>query len=50
MDKIEVFYKNKNVKLYNNDCLKIMRQIPTETFDTVSIGGCTIGVVCKMHK
>lgn len=35
MDKIEVFYSNKNIRLYNGDCLKIMQQIPTETFDMV---------------
>lgn len=50
MDKIEVFYCNKNIRLYNGDCLKIMQHIPTETFDMVSMGGCIIGVVCKMHK
>lgn len=35
MDKIEVFYSNKNIRLYSGDCLKIMQQIPTETFDMV---------------
>ena len=30
-----LFYKDNNIRLYNGDCLKIMQEMPANTFDMV---------------
>ena len=34
MDKY-LFYKNNNIRLYNTNCLDLLKQIPDNTFDMV---------------